>query len=419
MAKVLVLEITRYGEYYQSRYDILQSYGATLYFLTCSPRTEFADPERVRVCGSKDLREIVRAAKAWHGEECFDGVLTMAETSVIATAAVAEALGLEGVGLETARRSRNKLLMREAHARHGAPHPRFQLADDLELALAAAKRIGYPMILKPTLGAASQFVFRINGEGDLRNIYPIARRGVETMRQVASEAESTDRGVNSLLLESFLDGRECLVEVAVWDGDMAMGSIVDRVTIEGNTFDDDVIAAPTSLDPSQINALESAIKRGIVSQGIRRGVVHAEVRFHRNHPNILEIAVRPGGGGLDRIARICYGYCPLKAMLDICLGKPPNLRGIGLTGEHAAGMVLLSDEGRIDEITIVEASRDDDSVFFFKLMKRPGDIVRRPPYGNDILGFLCARGPSALAAMGNTKRAAGKIVVRVVPIEAV
>ena len=57
----------------------------------------------------------------------FDGVLTFSESAVMAVATVADALGLAGVGVQTARTSRNKFLMRQAHERAGIPRPRFRL----------------------------------------------------------------------------------------------------------------------------------------------------------------------------------------------------------------------------------------------------------------------------------------------------
>ena len=40
---------------------------------------------------------------------------------------------------------------------------------DAEEALAAAARFGYPVVVKPTLGAASNFVFRVDDEAQLRD----------------------------------------------------------------------------------------------------------------------------------------------------------------------------------------------------------------------------------------------------------
>jgi biotin carboxylase len=130
---------------------------------------------------SKDIKDLIRSAQEWHAQHHFDGVFTFAESSVVATAMIASELNLPGIGLDAAVKSRNKIFMRRAHKRGAAPHPIFRLVSTLDEALEAAGVVGFPAILKPTLGAGSQFVYKINSEEELREIYPKAFSGIQTM----------------------------------------------------------------------------------------------------------------------------------------------------------------------------------------------------------------------------------------------
>ena len=58
---------------------------------------------------------------------------------------------------------------------------------------------------------------------------------------------------------------------------------------------------------------------------------------------------------------------------------------------------------------------ESDRVFFFKVTAKPGDVIRRPPNGNNILGFLCTTGTSFEDAMRTATKLAGQIEVRLVP----
>ena len=83
-----------------------------------------------------------------------------------------------------------------------------------------------------------------------------ATQGIQRMFWATSEADGLDLGPQGLLVESFLDGREYLIEAVAWDGELYLGSVVDRITAEGGTFDDDVHDAPTSLSaerPGQVH----------------------------------------------------------------------------------------------------------------------------------------------------------------------
>ncbi len=179
--KLLAIEASQNATYYISRYQQIEERGAEVFVLNGIGTEDFWAADRYRIAGSKHIEDIVTAAKQWHAEEEFEGVLTFSESGVVTVAVVAEALGLPSIGFEAARTSRNKLLMRQAHERGGAAHPGFRHAPDVEAALAAGEELGYPLILKPTLGAASNFVFKVDDPQEMRARFADATSGIETM----------------------------------------------------------------------------------------------------------------------------------------------------------------------------------------------------------------------------------------------
>ncbi|MFJ1755064.1 ATP-grasp domain-containing protein [Kitasatospora sp. NPDC088134] len=409
--RLLALEASQYGTYYVSRYQQVEAAGAELFVLNGEGVEGTWPADRNRIVGSKKIGDLIAAAADWHREHAFEGVLTFAEASVTAVAAVAEALGLPTIGPEAARTSRNKLLMRQAHQRGAAAHPAFRLVPDLARALAAGEELGYPLVLKPTLGAGSYFVFKVDSPEEMRERYPQAAEGIKDMAWVTMEADGVDLGPNSLLVESYLDGREFLIEALAWDDEVYLGSVVDRVTVEGDTFDDDVHHAPTSLTAQELAEVHRVVRVGAWAQGVRRSVLHAEVRFHRGRPFLLEIAVRPGGGGLDHMARISAGYDPIRAVADVARGVRPRVDHFRPTGVHTAAMCLVSRAGRLAAIDVPEDVSGAEELFFFKITASPGDLIKRPPEGNNILGFLGATGSSFEAAMDTATALAARIRV--------
>jgi hypothetical protein len=407
--KLLALEAVQNATYYQSRYQQIEEFGGDLFVLNGRGDPDFWPAGKYRIVGSKHIDDITRAAREWHAAEHFDGLLSFSESAVIAVATVADALGLPGIGVETARTSRNKLLMRQAHERGDVPRPSFRMVPSLAAALEAAEEFGYPVILKPTLGAASNFVFRADDPDEVRLRFPQVEDGMRQMSWFTMEADGTDFGPKGVLIESFLDGPEYLTEALAWDGEVYLGSIVDRVTVEGTTFDDDVHHAPTSLGPEQVADVHRAITAAARAQGIRRSVMHAEVRYHQGRPHLLEIAVRPGGGGLDYFARISAGYSPIRVMMDVARGQWPGVSHYHPTSVHTAGLCLISGAGRVEEISVPRSVAESDRVFFLKVTAKPGDVIKRPPDGNNILGFLCTTGTSFDDAM----RIAGELAKQI------
>ena len=413
--KLLALEAQQNSFYYKSRYQQLVDLGADLYVLNGLGTDDLWPTDRYRVVGSRHVDDLIGHAAAWHAQERFDGVLTFSESAVVAVAAVATALALPSIGVDAARTSRNKLIMRQAHERGNAAHPQFRFVADVHEALAAAERFGYPVILKPTLGAASNFVFRVDDAEQMGERYAQARAGIDGMSWYNMEADGLDLGPHGLLVESFLDGHEHLIEALVWDGEVFLGSIVDRVTVEGDTFDDDVHHAPTALTPAQVADVHAVVAAGVRAQGLTRSALHAEVRFHQDRPYLLEIAVRPGGGGLDHMARRSAGYDPIQAVMDVARGIKPQVAHYHPTEVHTAAMIVLCPSGTIESIDVPPEVASADGLLHIKIMAQPGDVIRRPPYGNDILGGLGAMGTSFDDAMRVATDLAGKIEIKLAP----
>ena len=123
-----------------------------------------------------------------------DGVLTVsADRAVPVVAAVAEALGLPGIGTETAQRMTHKLAMRSALAAAGVPQPPFALVRSEQDGVAALEVSGLPAVLKPVDSGGQRAVFRLETADELyRNL-------------AEALAESP---TNEALVEAFVDGIE-------------------------------------------------------------------------------------------------------------------------------------------------------------------------------------------------------------------
>ena len=409
--KLLTIETTQYLSYYVSRYQQVEALGVELYVLNGLGTPDFWPAERYRLVGSKHVDDLVATAREWHAVERFDGVITFSESAVIAVAAVADALGLPSIGVEAALCCRNKFLMRQAYERAGAPVPGYRLVTELADAWAAAEDLGYPVIIKPTMGAGSHFVFKVDTPAELAERFEQGMAGIKDMFWYVSEADGVDLGPQGMVVESYLDGREFLMEALAWDDEVYLGSVVDRITVEGGTFDDDVHHAPTSLNDADLAAVHEVVKAGAHAQGLRRSVMHAEVRFHEGRPYLLEIAARVGGGGLDMIARKTADYDPIAAVVDVAVGRHPTVRHYRPTGVHITAMCLISDAGVVEHVDVPSEVSESDKVFLLKITARPGDVIRRPPDGNTILGFLGTTGVSMEDAFDTMNDFASRITV--------
>jgi biotin carboxylase len=412
--KLLAIEARQNATYYLGRYQQVVGFGADLHVLNGVGAENFWPAPRYRIVGSQKIDDIIEAARAWHAEERFDGILTFSESAVVTVAAVASALELPSVGVDAARTSRNKLLMRQAHERGGVPHPSFRFVLSVEEAIAAAQEYGYPVVLKPTLGAASNFVFRIDSEQEMRERFPAAIEGIRSMSWYVMECEGVDLGPAGLLVESFLDGHEHLFEALVWDDEVYLGSVVDRATAEGKNFDDDVHIAPTRLSDKDMAEIRSVVEAAVRAQGVRRSTLHAEIRYHQGRPHLVEMAIRPGGGALDMVARVTADYCPIRAVMDVARGVKPRVQHYTPTGVYMMGTCLICQAGEVEYVSIPDDIVNSEWTLMAKATATPGTIIKRPPDGNSILGFLVVTGHSYEDVENRLEDYASRIEVKLV-----
>jgi biotin carboxylase len=416
MRKLLVVEIRSRGAVFHERYDLFKDEGYAVYYLTCSSQLSDYSFAGVRKGVDRDLQKVKRTALEWHEKERFDVILTTDECSVIATAAIAEHLGLHGIGLQAAKSSRNKLYMRDAHRRYGAPHPQFAQCHSPEQALAAAARFGYPVIIKPTLGASSEHVHKVSNSHEMSATFPAVLLSNQTYSHVNVEVASNEIGPNVFLVEEFIEGSEHCVDGFVCDGRLTVGSIADRISADSNTFDNDLYRAPTTLSVEDRNLVIAAVEAGAAAQGLKLAVVHGEVRFRRGRPYILEIAARPGGGSIPHVARAAYGYCSVSAALKVAEGLPPPAFEATPTGEVAIALNMLCPEGRIVSIKVPDWISKHSDVINFWITCSEGSSILRPPHGNDTLGLLGTKGRDLQAAMQLADRVTAAVEIVMEPL---
>jgi hypothetical protein len=294
--------------------------------------------------------------------------------------------------------------------RGGAPHPDFIGVDALA-DLAAWPRDAFPAIVKPAMGSASSFVFKASTPEELAARTALVLENASRMAVATLEATGIPRSGPAAIVERFLDGSEHLVEGYVHAGRFVLGSLVDRITVEGDTFDDDVHHAPSRLAPSIVEAVTACVQAAVTAQGVESAPIHAEVRFHDGAPFIVEVAVRPGGGGLNRMAEISYGYDPLRVVAELALGRDPAHRHAGPLGVHTVAACVIGPEGVVRAIRGEERLGAREDVFFLKLVARPGTELLRPPRGNSIVGFLGVTGATEEAALGTLNAVSAMLTI--------
>jgi biotin carboxylase len=338
------------------------------------------------------LDAIVRAA----ADRPIDGVLAVGDRPVVLAARAAEALGLRGHPPAAAAASANKRLARERFAAAGLPVPWFfevpAAADP-----SADPRLRYPAVVKPLGLSGSRGVIRANTPAELgaavaRVRALLARSDVRVLR---SGLEDT------LLIEGYLEGRECAVEGVLTGGTLRAFAIFDKPDpLEGPFFEETIYVTPSRLPEARQQDVVAQVQNAASAIGLTDGPVHAECRVGPDAVHMLEIAARPIGGLCSRVLRFNGGDVSLEEVLlrhargDEIAHYEREPRASGVM------MIPIPKRGVFRRVEGIAAARAVAGIDAVHISAKHDQLLEKLPEAGSYLGFIFARGadPDAVVA---------------------
>ena len=239
----------------------------------------------------------------------LDGVLTVsADRAVPVVAAVAEARGLPGIGVETAHLMTHKVAMRRRLAEAGVPQPRFAALRTRSERLRAVDEVGFPAVLKPADSGGQRGIFRVESLDD-----------VETHLHEALAASPTGEAI----LEQFVDGTEMNGIVVARGGEPIVLTLSDRLRPPGVGFGVGWIHLyPATVDGEQLEESERVAARTVRALGLETGIAFPQlIAAPDGRVEVVECAARIPGGQMADLVRHAVGVDLVEVQLRMALGE--------------------------------------------------------------------------------------------------
>lgn len=256
-------------------------------------------------------------------QEHVAGITSIASDVAVPTVAyVSKRMGLVGNSVQSAAKSTNKFLMREAFSRAGVPCPAFAAVGHVEELPDSLKGMSFPLVVKPADRSGSMGVARVNSPEILENAVLIAL-GDSFCRKAVVE-------------ECVTDMHEISVEGISWKGEYHLLQITDKVTTGAPHYVELGHHQPARLSDETRSRVVDAVRRGVAALGIEYGASHAELMITPDGRVFMtEIGARMGGDfiGSDLVP-LSTGYDFVRGVIDAALGRfsAPRIRQTGCSG---------------------------------------------------------------------------------------
>lgn len=245
-------------------------------------------------------------------------------------AEVRHRLGIPGMDREAAWNFRDKSRMKDVFEAAGIPCARHGVASSIEETHSEARRIGFPLVLKPPAGAGARNTLRVADERALE----------EYLRLMPPDRQ------RPVLLEEFIVGEEHSFDAVCIGGRPVWHSLTHYrpgpLEVIENPWIQWTVLLPREVDHPRYDDIRSVAARALGALGMGTGLTHMEW-FRRSDGSlaISEVAARPPGAQFTTLISYAHDIDFYRAWARLMVfdefDPPPRRFASGLAFLRGAG----------------------------------------------------------------------------------
>ena len=366
------------------------------------------EADEAEVVDFSDVDAVVEVGR----RHAVDGVLTVsADRAVAVVAAVAEELGLPGIGRRTAHLMTHKVAMRRRLAEAGVPQPAFAAVRTLHEGRVALETVDVPAVLKPADSGGQRGVFVLESEDDL-----------ELHLHVALAESPTHEAI----LERYHEGLELNGLAIASGGDVVPLTLSDRLRPPGIGFGVGWIHVyPATIYGDTLEEAERVVVHAVHALGLRDGIAFPQLIVGDDGAvRVVEVAARIPGGQMADLARHAVGVDLVEIALRQALGEPVDEALIRPRFTQPLAIRFLTASpgplptGRVLGWSGLERVLAFPGVVQADVFLTEGEVIRPVRLDGDRRGYVIAVADTNLEALERAEAAARLLDVEVEPVPA-
>ena len=334
------------------------------------------------------LEESVAAIASYHKSRPVNAILPLDDSGTLLAAAAGTALGLPHNSASAAKATRDKLFFRRML--HGTTlnspaYIEYMTGSEVET---IADEVGFPCIVKPRSLNGSRGVIRAD---DIGQLSAAIKRTADLLRSLDGLAIDADV---SLLIESYIPGKEYALEGVMDNGDLRVLALFDKPDpLEGPFFEETIYLTPSRLSAEVQAELVNCTAEAASAAGLYTGPLHAELRLNQDGPWIIEIAGRSIGGLCSQILQFGTAGSLEETILKQACGIPFQ-QDQDSYDPRGVMMIPIPGAGLLRQVRGLEEALEVPGIVSIEITVPTNNPVTPLPEGDGYLGFIFARDSS-------------------------
>jgi biotin carboxylase len=319
-----------------------------------------------------------------------DVILAVNEAGVLTAAYTSQRLGLPNLAPDVALKALDKGLMRLAWREANLSQPDFIIVDDAAKIADAAQKIGFPLIIKPTMNWGSRGISRVDTPDDLAWSVEFAAKNQRS---------------GNFIIEQCIDGTEMTIEGLVQDGFVSILAKSDKEHQPHPRFRVAMgLNYPAKFPEAILQQTDELIINAAKALGLDNCALHAEAMVLDGCVYLVEMGARPGGGHIfGQIVEAASGVCMPQALTQILLGENVDIRPKFQRG--SVYRFFAPPPGIFQSAEGVAAARQLEGVLDFGFHMQPGTVVNAIEGDADRPGYCVTTAATREAAMALADKA--------------
>lgn len=292
------------GELMKHSIRQIQAMGHQVYAIDKNPNAPaFSIADGFQAIDLIDTESIVNYARKINA----DAILAVNEAGVLSAAQASQILSLRGLDPAIAIKALDKGKMRQAWQTASLSQPQFALVNNPEDIPNIAEKIGYPVVVKPTMNWGSRGVSVAETPDDLAWSIDFA---------------SQNRKANTdFSIEEYIEGIEMTIEGLIQNNEVIILAKSDKILQEHARYRvDQALHYPANLPEETLAKVDELFVKAAQALDLNNCALHCEMRVKNDEPYLIEMAARPGGGHIfGQIVEAVSGISMPQALTNILL----------------------------------------------------------------------------------------------------